>query len=197
MSIYSEKKYYLYHINLEIIGNDTLLLAKKTPLGYSKETAPLAIFSTKTKVIKRTLSLLARSLLILEFLIIIGFFAAFFRYPEYLLNINLPLIVGIIAFFSYFSVLYYICETKSRLYFYYYNGESAFTLPHNRNNLAQRKWIEEFKGAIRKARIDFDQKNFTKIRTGINNLKRQRLINEQFYEELHIRLDLLTNTKIN
>ncbi|PWY54514.1 hypothetical protein DGG96_16645 [Legionella qingyii] len=197
MNIYTEKKYYLYQVKLEIIENDTLLLAKKTPLGYSKETAPLVAFSTKCKVIKRTLSFLARSLLILEFLIIIGFFAAFFRYPEYFLNINLPLILSIIAFFLYFSVFYYICETKSKLYFYYYNGEPAFTLSHNRSNLEQRKWIEQFNGAIRKARIDFDHKNFTKIRTGINNLKRQRLINEQFAEELHLRLSLLNNTKIN
>jgi len=196
MNNYSENNVYFYRMNLSLIGYETLLLEKKTPLSHAKETISLAALSPETKVVKKGLSFLARFLLIIELIIIVGLHVFFFRYPDCFTNMNLPFSIGIIVFFISLSLFYYICETKSRIYFYYNQGQLAFSLPHYKNNIKQMNWINAFHTAVRQARVNAEQANFIKIAKGIDSLKKQKLINQLFAEELHNRLSLLANTTI-
>lgn len=196
MNTYSEIKYFFYRTTITFTERDTLILEKKSPLFYTQEAIPLRVFSPEAKLITGHLSYLARCLLWLELAGIIGFFVTLFRAPENLADINIPICLMLICFFLLTSVLYYISVTQQRLFFYYQNETPSFVLKRLKNNQEQINFINRFKAAVIKARVNFEEYNFARIKKGVDSLQNQKIISEHFCEELHYRISSVANTKI-
>jgi hypothetical protein len=196
MNPYIETKYFFYRTTITFTESDTLILKKKSPLLYTQEAIPLRVFAPETKLISGGLSYLARCLLWLELMCIVGFFVTLFSTPEYLADINIPICLMIICFCLLASVFYYLSVTQKRVFFYYQNETPSFMLKHIKNNQEQLNFIKQFKAAVIQARVNFEEYNFARIKRGVDNLQNQKIISEHFCEELHYRISSIANTKI-
>lgn len=179
---------------LSMAENDTFILEKKTLLGFSIDTMPLFAFSPEYKVIKKGMSRLGIIFLYVEFVALIGFLVALCRDHSWISVSELKATLVIVSIFISISIFYWFITRRSLLCLFYQNGKVAYTLSYKKNELAQQEWLQQFKLAIRNARLNQDKNNFIKIGKGIAYLQKQALINPQFAEELQHRLNDLSTS---
>lgn len=198
MKDYTENKFHLYRTNISFSDRDTLIIERKTPLSYRKETIALTAFSPTPAVIAKKPGAITKFLFKAACVCIVIFLVILYRNPELNTIVNVPLCYLFVLVFAALSALYYFITTKSILDFRFYwdNSQSCFTLLHLKDNEEQIKFIDAFNLAVRNARVNFDQNNFKSIEKGINNLEKQGIIGPSFAGELQHRVSLLMNTSI-
>lgn len=195
MNTYLEHSF-LFHTKISLEDNGMLFLEKKAFMSTYLEAIPLASFSPEPQVKRKKLPKIVSLLFNLELIATVSFFVSLIRYPEYLSSFNILWSILGIGFCIITSILYYIFKTRPKLHFNCHRGISAFNLPYRKTNLKQIVWIGLFKSAVLKAHIDLDRNNLDKLSKGIENLRKQGLISPVFAEELHQRLEILTDSSI-